>query len=139
MRVADEIMMSIASALAGKAAEAAFSAASGAWRRLLRLVGDRLGGDGGGAAALEAAREHPDDDAAVRELAEVLERVAGADGDFAMALRGLWQQARLELSASEGGVVNISTGTVRGHLIQTRDLSVQGGLHLGDVSGEPGT
>jgi hypothetical protein len=51
----------------------------------------------------------------------------------------LWQQARLELSASEGGVVNISTGTVRGHLIQTRDLSVQGGLHLGDVSGEPGT
>jgi hypothetical protein len=137
--VADEIMMSIASALAGKAAEAAVSAASGAWRRLSRLVGDRLARDGGGAAALEAARELPDDDAAVRELAAVLERVAGADGDFASELRALWQQARLELSASEGGVVNVVGGTVHGHLIQTRDLSVQGGLHLGDVTGEQGT
>jgi hypothetical protein len=139
MRVADEIMMSIASALAGKAADAAFTAVSGAWRRLLRLVGDRLAHGDGEAAVLEAAREHPDDAAAVRKLAEVLERVAGVDGDFATALRVLWQQARVELSASEGGVVNVSAGTVHGHLIQTRDLSVQGGLHLGDVSGERGT
>jgi hypothetical protein len=138
--VPDEIMMSIAAALAGKAAEVTFSAMSGAWRRLLRLAGDRLDRDGhGGAAALESAREHPDDAVAVRQLAGALEEIARADSGFAATIRELWAQSRLELSASEGGVVNVSSGTVRGHLIQARDLSVQGGLHLGDVTGEPGT
>jgi hypothetical protein len=136
--VADEIMMSIASALAGKAAEVTFSAVSGAWRRLLHLAGDRLARDSRGGAALESAREHPDDADALRELAGALERIAKADGDFAATVRGLWTQSRLELSASGGGVVNVSSGTVGGHLIQARDLSVQGGLHLGDVTGEPG-
>jgi hypothetical protein len=137
--VADEMMMSIASALAGKAAGAAFGAASGAWRRLSRLVGDRLAGDGGGTAILEAARDHPDDAAAVRGLAGALERVTGADREFDTTLRALWQQARVELRASDDGVVNVSTGIVHGHLIQVRDLSVCGGLHLGDVTGESGT
>jgi hypothetical protein len=138
--VADEIMMSIASALAGKAAEATFSAMSGAWRRLLRLAGDRLARDSrGGAAALESARKHPDDAVAVGQLAGALEQIVTADTDFAATVRALWAQSRLELSASEGGVVNVSSGTVTGHLIQARDLSVEGGLHLGDVTGQSGS
>jgi hypothetical protein len=37
------------------------------------------------------------------------------------------------VSVREGPVVNSSTGTVAGHLIQARDLHVQGSLQLGDV------
>ena len=134
--MADEIIVSIAAALAGKATGAAFGGLTGAWGRLARLVRDRFAhDDGGAAAALEAARERPADKVAVGELAEALERIVVADGDFAAELRALWRQARVELSASEGGVVNMNTGTVGGHLIQARDLSVEGGLHFGDVAG----
>jgi hypothetical protein len=37
------------------------------------------------------------------------------------------------LSAGEGGVVNSATGPVGGHLMQARDVQVEGGLHFGDV------
>jgi len=33
----------------------------------------------------------------------------------------------------DDGTVNSNTGTVGGHLIQARDLHVEGGLRLGDI------
>jgi hypothetical protein len=131
--MADEIMMAVASALAGKAAEAAVEGARGAWDALVRLVRGRFGRDRGAAAALEAAQAQPTDQAAVRELGQALERVASADSSFAEQVRALWPDASAELSARDGGVLNVSTGTVGGHLIQARDLRIEGGLSLGDV------
>jgi hypothetical protein len=136
--MADEIMMAVAAALAGKAAEAAVEGARGAWDALVRLVRGRFGRDRGAAAALKAAQAQPMDQAAVRELGQALERVALADPSFAEQVRALWPHASAELSARDGGVVNVSTGAVGGHLIQARDLRIEGGLNLGDVRG-PGS
>lgn len=131
--MADEIMMAVASALAGKAAETALGGARSAWNALVRLVRERSARDDTAAAALEAAQAQPEDQAAVQELSRALDRVAGADPGFAEQVRELWPLASAELSARDGGVLNVSTGTVGGHLIQARDLQIQGGMHLGDA------
>lgn len=133
--MADEIMVAIASALAAKAADAVAGAAHETWARLVRLVRDRFGGDGHGATALEAARGRPGDCEAVHELAGALERAAVADQGFGAELRALWLEVGPHLSAAGASAVNVVTGTVGGHLIQARDLRVEGGLHLGDVQG----
>ena len=132
--MADEIMMALASALAGKAADAAWGGARDAWNALVRLVSKRFARDSAAAAALEAARAQPEDEAAVHELSRALDRVLAADPGFAEQVRELWPQASAELSARDGGVLNISTAAVGGHLIQARDLRIQGGMHLGDVT-----
>lgn len=133
--MADAVMMAVAAALAGKAAEAVFEGGRSAWAALVRLVRDRFGQDNAAAAALEAARQQPADPQRVRELAAALERVAAVDRSFAAGMRALWPQASAELSAQEGGTVNVSGGSVGGHLIQARDLHIDGGLDLGDVHG----
>jgi hypothetical protein len=130
--VADEIMMAMASAMAGKFAEAAIGGARGAWQKLIRLVRDRCAHDKVASAALAAADERPTDEVAVRALGQALEHLASADSNFAERVRLLWPQASAELSAASGGVLNVNSGTVSGHLIQARDLHIEGGLHLGD-------
>jgi hypothetical protein len=129
----DPIMISVASALAGKAAEAAADGGKSALAALARLVRSRATSDKTASAALDAAASK--NPASVDALARALERLAAADPEFRAQLRDLWPQASAELSASEGGVVNSNTGTVGGHLIQAGDLHADGGLHLGDVYG----
>jgi len=129
--VADEIRMAVASALAAKVAEAAAGGVRSAWDALVRLVRDRFVYDGVASAALTTAQSRPTDQLAVRELGDALERVGVADPDFAAQVRVLWSELSAELSATSGGVLNVSTGTVSGHLIQARDLHIEGGLHLG--------
>jgi hypothetical protein len=132
----DPIMLSVAGAVAGKTAEALTEVGKNALAALVRLIGSRLGRGGAVAPALQPALgAGPPDQAAVHELAEALERAAAADPGFAARVRELWPQARAELTAQDGGTVNINTGSVTGHLIQARDLNVQGGLHLGGWPG----
>jgi hypothetical protein len=133
--MADPVMMSVANALAAKAADVAAVGSKTAMAALARLIRNRLAGNKPAAAALDAAQAAPENPAAVRELARMLEHAAAADPDFEAQLRALWAQARVELSARDGGIVNNSTGTVGGHLIQARDLHIEGGLTLGDVHG----
>jgi hypothetical protein len=133
--VTDPIMMSVASALAVKAAEAAAEGGKTAWDGLVRAVRARLGHDKAAAGALEEACAQPHDRAAVRILALALERIAAADAGFSAQVHELWPSAQVELSARESGTVNSNTGTVGGHLIQARDLHVTGGLHLGEANG----
>lgn len=135
--MADEIMMAVASALVEKAVDAAVDGARGAWTALVRLVSRRFASDRAAAHTLEAAFAQSADEADVRELRLALERVAAADPDFAEQLRALWPEASAELSARDGGVINVSTGAVGGHLIQARVLRVEGGLNLGAVQGQP--
>jgi hypothetical protein len=129
----DPVLATVATTLAARAAEAAADGVHTAWTALVRLVRGRLAADRAGAAALTAAEADPADSQRVTTLALALERAAAADPDFGSQLRDLWSRASAELSASESGVVNSSTGTVGGHLIQARDLHVEGGLSLGDV------
>lgn len=131
----DPIMLSIASAIAGKAGEAAAEGGKSAWGVLVRVVRARLGHDKAAAGALEAACAQPDDMAVVRVLALALERISAADATFGAQVQALWPSAQAELSAREGGTVNSNTGTVGGHLIQARDLYVEGGLYLGEAHG----
>ncbi len=100
---------------------------------LVRLIRERFGHGTDASATLEAARENPDDQAALAGIAIALELLAASDTGFAAQLRELWAQASLELSATESGVANSATGSVGGHLMQARDLHVEGGLHFGDV------
>jgi hypothetical protein len=134
--VADEIMMAVAAALAGKAAEVAADGARGAWEALVRLVRNRFAHDKPASAALDAADARPTDQAALRELGQALERVSAADPGFGDQVRALWPRVSAELSATDGGMLNVSTGKVGGHLIQARDLHIEGGLHLGDAPGD---
>jgi hypothetical protein len=135
--MADEIMVAIASALAGKAAEAVAGSAREAWSRLVQLVRDRFRVDADADTSLEAARGHPDDREAIGALAGALERAAAVDEAFGAELRALWLQVAPHLSAAGASAVNVVTGSVGGHLIQARDLHVEGGLHLGDVQRPP--
>lgn len=133
--VTDPITMSVASALAVKAAEAAAEGGKSAWAALVRVVRARLGHDKAAAGALENACAQPHDLAVVRVLALALERIAAADAEFGERLDELWPSARAELSARESGIVNSNAGTVGGHLIQAKDLHVEGGLYLGEAHG----
>jgi hypothetical protein len=132
--VTDPVMLSVASTVAAKAADAAADGARTAVAALVRLIRGRLGKNNADAMVLDDAQSQPGDQAAVVQLATVLERMAEADPGFGSHLRVLWPQAQAELAARDGGVVNTSTGTVGGHLIQVRDMHVQGNLQLGDVS-----
>jgi len=125
-------MMSVASAVAGKTAEALADAGKAALTALVRVVRDHLGRNQAGTQALERTQAAPQDPVAVQELAIALERAAAADPQFGRQISALWPRAKVELSAGDGGVINTSTGMVGGHLLQARDLHVQGGLHLGD-------
>jgi hypothetical protein len=51
----------------------------------------------------EQAGARPDNDAAVHELAVVLERMVITDPGFAEQFRALWPQARAELLALQAG------------------------------------
>jgi hypothetical protein len=129
----DPVMSSVAAAVAGKAAEAAWEGGKTACAALIRVVRERFSRDGDAMAVLEAADDNPGDEAAVGGLAFQLVRLTAADTDFAARVQELWPQASVELSAGDSGTVNSSTGSVGGHLIQARDLHIDGELHLGDV------
>jgi hypothetical protein len=132
--VTDPIMMAIAAALAGKAGEAVIDGGRGAWSSLVRLIRTRFAADPEATGILDTAQADPDDQDNVRELAETVDRIAIRDAEFAQRLRNLWPQAQADLRVGSD-VFNSNSGSVRGHLVQGRDIG--GGLHLGDVrSGE---
>jgi hypothetical protein len=135
----DPILSSVATAVAGKAAELAVQGGKEACAALVRLIRERFSHDKAAAAALDAAHGKQAQDAAVADLARALERLTSQDAAFAARVRELWPQARAELSASDGGVVNSATGSVGGHLMQARDVKVSGGLHFGDVQRPEGS
>lgn len=135
-RMVDSITMAVATTLANKAAEVAFQGGRAAWESLVRLVRERIAHDPQATTALDTAQAHPGDRSNILLLASALQRIADEDADFCAELRGLWLQAKTELT-DNSGVVNSNVGTVSGHLIQGRDFTVEGGLHLGDSPQPP--
>jgi hypothetical protein len=132
----DEIMTAVASALAEKGADAALGSAPGAWGALVRLVRRRLARDGA-AGVLQSAQARPADEMSTSRLTQVLERMAAADPAFAQEVRALWPRAMAQLSGQDGALLNVNMGTVGDHLIQGRDLHIEGDLSLGAVRYPP--
>jgi hypothetical protein len=126
-----DLFSAIATAVSSKAAELAVQSGKDACVALMRLIRSRFRGDGQAEAALEAARSGAEP--AVAALAQALERLASQDAAFAARIKELWPPAAAELSVSGDAVVNSVTGSVGGHLMQSRDVRVDGGLHFGDV------
>lgn len=130
----DPFLLSIATAVAGKAADAVVEGGQNACGALVRLVRERFSRDKATAAVLETASRNPEDGRAIADFAEMLQQLIRVDADFETRLRNLWPTVEAELSASEGNVVNSATGSVGGHLMQARDVRIEsGGLHFGDV------
>lgn len=104
----EPVLISIATALAGRAA--------GALHELVRGWFDQRPG---GLAVLEAAAGAAPGSPPVRRLAEELDRAGRADPAFAERLRSTWDS----VSAARGGVVNQISGNVTGKVVQARDIS----------------
>lgn len=104
--VPEPILISIASALATKAATGLYD-----------LVKKKFSKDPNALKALEAAEADPRKAEPIKVLAERLAGAEAADPAFAEALRAGWSQ-----HAESGGVVNQISGTVHGNVVQTRDI-----------------
>ncbi|GGM33964.1 hypothetical protein GCM10012275_01710 [Longimycelium tulufanense] len=61
-----------------------------------------------------------------------MRRVAQQDPDFDRELRVLWEQARTELHARTGGVMNHVSGSVGGNIVQAG--KIEGGITFGPTS-----
>lgn len=104
--MAEPILTSIATSLAGKAASG-----------LYELVKNRFAAHRKAREALEAATESPDDPDTVAALADQLAEAERDDPDFREALRSGWAQLD-----SGGEVRNQVRGNVTGKLVQARDV-----------------
>jgi hypothetical protein len=114
--LADELISSITTTVAGQAAQAAVDGGKKALAALVGAIRERPGRDRQGLAALEATDRNPQDESALSDLTQALKRLTLADADFAARVRELWPQAMAELSASSDSVINSVTGRVQGHL-----------------------
>lgn len=116
--MSDPITIAVAAAVAGKVGESLTESAMAAVRRLRRALRSRFATEPPAHRALEAAREDPEDAAAVARLAE---HVAAA-GERDPAVRDLIEELRPHLRAADGGIVNVVEGTVHGTVVQARDV-----------------
>lgn len=123
----DPVLTAVASALAGKAAQAFASGGRNALAALYQLVRDRFSTRRKATRVLERAVDDPAE-GNLRALAEELQQLAAYDPEFAAQMQELWGQASVEQQHAEsGGVINEISGTVGGHTLQARDIH-------GDVS-----
>src|SRR5690242_6547672 len=97
--VPDELIMTIAAALAASGADAVVGGGQSALQALVRFVRARFAHRPDAAAALDAAEEDPADDS-VAALAEAIESESAADPEFAAQLRRLWAEASSRSTAS---------------------------------------
>lgn len=112
----EPILISIAAALAGKAATGLYD-----------LVRKKFSSDEQALAELEAATERPDDPQRIDAIAERLDRAEAEDPEFSAQLRTEWEKVSVTQNADGGSVANQVSGNV-GKLVQARD--VHGDINL---------
>jgi hypothetical protein len=117
----DPMTVAITAAIAGKAVEMTGEPAVQALAAIVRKVRDRFRGHPEEEAALAAVAAEPDSAERLTVLDEMLERAMAEDPQFGTELRELWQQVRMDVSAEQGGVVNIVSGKAE-KVIQMRDV-----------------
>jgi hypothetical protein len=90
---------------------------------LIRLVRERFrGSEPRESAVLQAALEHPDDDARRRELAVVLAQMMAEDPVFRERLQTCWRAAAMEVADNRSTVTNRFSGTAE-KVVQARDIT----------------
>lgn len=109
--VPDPILVSIAAALAGKAADSLYD-----------LVKQKFGKRSSGSAALQAAEGAAPDSAEVVLLAAELGRAEQCDPDFSARLRDTWHHLSVRQHTDLGVVTNQISGDVAGKVVQARDI-----------------
>jgi hypothetical protein len=123
MLMADAITMAIATAVAGKTAEALSDQARRAIAAIVRRVREKFRDR---PAELETLDATISDQAKIGELADLLHQASVEDPGFGSQIRELWNQSGL--IAADGGVVNLFHGKAD-KVIQLRD--VHGDLNIG--------
>ncbi|WP_067497476.1 hypothetical protein [Actinoplanes sp. TFC3] len=131
----DPIMLAVATAVAVRTAEAAVAQSPAAWASLVRLVRRRFSGNPHALEALAEARAQPENAESVRALANSLDYFAARDQAFDTELRALW--AQVDTNNAQSSVMNYNAGGVTGLLLQGRDITLNGPLHLGGTSEAP--
>jgi hypothetical protein len=112
----DPILMSVATALATKAATG-----------LYEFVKTKFSQRADDARVLEQARDAKPDSPPLHALAAALGRATAEDPTFAAELHAQWQHVAQR--AESGGVNNQVSGTVHGNIVQAGDIT--GGIHFG--------
>jgi hypothetical protein len=122
----------IVTALSSGAGDRLAAVSSEAIGRLLSALRARFRGDAIARGALEIAAEDPRNAAARAELEELLRARIREDAGFGAWLEALWSEIGPAIREEAGRSANIIHGTVRGSVVQARD--VQGGIHIGGDS-----
>jgi hypothetical protein len=116
--MADPIMLTVAAALAGKAAEVVAAGGRTAWSALVRPKA----ADDHEAIRILAAGSGSTSDAGVGELALHLEVLATTDRTFGDELRRLLAAAGAKVSANRSAVVNQNSGTMHSAVVQAGEV-----------------
>jgi hypothetical protein len=124
--VADQLLTTIAITLATKTAEGLAAGGRAAFEALARVVRRRFEGR---ASALTEGGPDSTKDARIESLRQALAQAIADDPAFEMELRDRWRALSPYLNASDGGVINSVSGTVKGNLVQARDIN--GGISFG--------
>jgi hypothetical protein len=112
----DPVTLAIASAIAGKTAEALTEQAKQTVQAIVHRIREKLNGHAVELATLEAAQQ---DAAHIPELAAVLSRTFAEDPDFSRGICTLWNN--VTITATQGNVTNVFDGTAD-KIIQMRDV-----------------
>jgi hypothetical protein len=121
--VLDQLATTAALAVTTKGAEALAVSGKDGLAALIRLIRGRFrGSEPREAAILQAAMEHPDDDARRRELAVVLARMMVDDPVFRERLQTYWRAAEVEVADDRSTVTNRFSGTAE-KVVQARDIT----------------
>lgn len=117
-----ELVMAVVTALTAKGAEAVVASGKNKIAALYRVLHERFSREGTReTAVLQAAVEHPDDQARRKQLVEALARLLAADPDFRTRLVLSWREAATELAATQAAVVNHVSGNAA-KVVQARDI-----------------
>jgi hypothetical protein len=129
--VADqELLATVAVALATKTAEGVVAGGRAAFEALARLVRRRFEGRKAAEMALAEGGSSAGKEARIEILRQALIRAVAEDPAFEAELQSHWRELTAHLNlVGGGGVVNSVPGTVEGDVVQARD--VHGGISFG--------
>lgn len=122
----DDAIMGIVTAIASGAGGSIGAGGAAALGRLISALRVRFRGDPAARGTLEIAVESPGTRVAGEDLVAVLRARIASDPGFGEWLQSLWIEVAPELDA--GKQTNVISGTVKGNVIQARDI--QGGIHF---------
>jgi hypothetical protein len=131
-----QMISAIAVALVARVADGVAEGGKAAIEALTGSVRRKFENHDAARSALADAAADPANDIKMGVLRQELAAAANEDRAFDANLRDIWRDVLSHLDASDGGMVNIISGTVHGNVVQARD--VHGGITFG-IPGRDGS